>query len=320
MNTPKVTVTVPIYGVEKYLRQCLDSLKAQTLKDIEFILVDDCSPDGCPAICDEYTTADERFRVIHRKQNGGLAAARQDGLNAAKGEYVIVCDADDWVEPDMYELLYNNAKKNKADISTCDWYTNYDDGKQVLSHHEITATTQEELIKDALTQKLPAASWAKMVRREFILNNRIYYEQGINMGEDHLILLKLLLCNPKISKIDIPLYHYRRVSAGNSYTNAPKYSHYQQLRWIEEWKYDNLDRTVYARELFHGSINIAYLGLRVKDMQTEEHKAYMRECCPWSAFFKYCRFDLKALVIMASKGSRSFGVFLFKTLSRYFYK
>lgn len=114
MIEPKVSVIVPIYNVEKYLDECMDSLLNQTLKDIEIIMVDDESPDGCPQMCDEYARKDSRVKVIHKK-NGGLGFARNSGLDVATGEYVIFIDSDDFVSHDMLEKLYATAKAYNAD-------------------------------------------------------------------------------------------------------------------------------------------------------------------------------------------------------------
>jgi glycosyltransferase involved in cell wall biosynthesis len=121
MKKPKVSVVVPIYNVEKYLRQCLDSIVGQTLKDIEIILVDDGGTDGCPAIVDEYAARDGRVVAIHKK-NGGLGEAYNTGVARATGEYVGFVESDDWAEPDMFELLYDAAKKRDADISKAPFY------------------------------------------------------------------------------------------------------------------------------------------------------------------------------------------------------
>ena len=100
-----MSVVVPVYNVEQYLPKCMESLLAQTLEDIEVMLVDDGSPDGCPALCDRYAEEDGRVRVIH-KSNGGVSAARNDGLAAATGDYVIFCDSDDWMAVDGLATLY----------------------------------------------------------------------------------------------------------------------------------------------------------------------------------------------------------------------
>ena len=114
----KVSVIIPIYNVEKYLDRCVQSVRNQTLRDIEIILVDDGSPDNCPAMCDEYAKLDTRIKVIH-KENAGLGYARNSGLEIASGEYVAFVDSDDFVNADMYEKLYNTAKSNKLDTCYC---------------------------------------------------------------------------------------------------------------------------------------------------------------------------------------------------------
>lgn len=152
MTNRKVSISVPVYNVEKYLRKCLDCLINQTLRDIEIILVDDGSTDLCPSICDEYVILDERVKVIH-KQNGGLASARQAALDVATGDYFCACDADDWVEPDMYERLYQKALETDADIVMCDYWSEYSDGNMVAHRYpyqleEGTCWTMH-LIKDS---------------------------------------------------------------------------------------------------------------------------------------------------------------------------
>ena len=116
-NNPKISVIVPVYKVEKYLDKCVESIVNQTYKNLEIILVDDGSPDNCPAMCDEWAEKDERIRVIH-KENGGLADARNAGMDIATGDYIGFVDSDDWIEPNMYEVLLKNALKYDADIST----------------------------------------------------------------------------------------------------------------------------------------------------------------------------------------------------------
>ena len=118
---PKISIIVPIYNVEKYLDRCVRSLCNQTLQDIEIILVDDQSPDDCPRMCDEYAKQDSRIIVIHKK-NGGLGYARNSGMKVATGEYVAFVDSDDYVDLDMFESMYNSAKKYDADFVRVDNY------------------------------------------------------------------------------------------------------------------------------------------------------------------------------------------------------
>lgn len=115
---PEISIIVPVYNVETYLRKCIDSILTQTFTDFELILVDDGSPDRCGEICEEYANRDSRVVVIH-KENGGLSSARNAGLDAARGEYIGFVDSDDYIKEDMYATLYNHLVSNNADISIC---------------------------------------------------------------------------------------------------------------------------------------------------------------------------------------------------------
>ena len=126
IQAPLISVIVPIYKVEPYLRECVDSILGQTHGNLEVILVDDGSPDACPAICDEYAARDARVRVIH-KTNGGLSDARNVGLDVARGEWVGFVDSDDVVEPTMYEVLLSCAQKAHAQIAVCN-FAEFNDG------------------------------------------------------------------------------------------------------------------------------------------------------------------------------------------------
>ena len=112
-----VSVIIPIYKVEKYLRKCIDSVLNQTYQDFEIILVDDCSPDNCPKICDEYAKTDGRIKVIH-KENGGVSSARNAGIKIANGEYLSFIDSDDSVEENFLQILVEGLENNGADLCT----------------------------------------------------------------------------------------------------------------------------------------------------------------------------------------------------------
>ncbi len=120
-TSPKISIIVPVYKVEQYLGRCLDSIAAQTFTDWECILIDDGSPDKSGDICDEYAERDSRFRVIHQK-NAGVSAARNAGLDVARGEWIGFVDSDDWIETKMYEYLFNNAVKTEADCIICGFF------------------------------------------------------------------------------------------------------------------------------------------------------------------------------------------------------
>ena len=117
---PLLSIIVPVYKVENYLQKCIDSILAQTFTDFELILVEDGSPDGCPALCDAAAAKDARIRVLHQK-NGGLSAARNAGLDVARGEWIGFVDSDDYIAPEMYETLYKAVQSTGADLALCDY-------------------------------------------------------------------------------------------------------------------------------------------------------------------------------------------------------
>ena len=127
---PLFSIIVPVYNVEKYINKCIDSVLAQTFTDFELILVDDGSPDGCSAVCDDYAEKDSRIKVIH-KQNEGLINARKSGLAIADGKYIGFVDGDDWIESDTYENFAEMIKKYEPDIVLSDFY--YDYGNKLIN-------------------------------------------------------------------------------------------------------------------------------------------------------------------------------------------
>ncbi|MBQ9082383.1 MAG: glycosyltransferase [Clostridia bacterium] len=130
---PKLSIIVPVYKTEKYLERCVTSLRNQTLRDIEIILVDDGSPDDCPQLCDAFAATDERIRVIH-KPNGGVSTARNTGLDAAQGTYITFVDSDDFIELDMYEKMLAVAEEYDCDVVMCDCVKDFVDHSEVYSH------------------------------------------------------------------------------------------------------------------------------------------------------------------------------------------
>ena len=121
MRKGVISVVLPIYNVEKYLNRCIKSVINQSYKNLEIILVDDGSPDKCPQIVDEYAKRDKRVVAVHQP-NGGYGVAVNHGIELARGEYVGIIESDDWIEPTMYEKLYNNAVKNNSDVVKCSFY------------------------------------------------------------------------------------------------------------------------------------------------------------------------------------------------------
>lgn len=203
---PKVSIIVPVYKAEKYLHRCVDSILAQTFTDWECILVDDGSPDGSGAICDEYAAKDYRIQVIH-KENGGVSSARQSGMDAAIGEYVIHADPDDWIEPEMLYEMFSEAISNDYDLVICDFY--YDYGHSFnLELQRPSALNSRALLLDLLEDRLHASCWNKLVRRSLFLKYQIRFPEGFSLYEDMYLITSLLLHEVKISYINKAYYHY----------------------------------------------------------------------------------------------------------------
>lgn len=185
MARPKVSVVVPIYNVEKYLRQCLDSIVNQTLKDIEIICVDDGSTDSSPEIIQEYAAKDSRVKVI-TKPNSGYGNSMNRGFDLAEGEYVGIVESDDYAELDMFEKLYQRAEKNKLDVVKSGYYFYYSVPKERNEKIEIVSKAREGVTFCPATDfrapmemveffNLKPTIWSAIYRREFIRENNIRF-------------------------------------------------------------------------------------------------------------------------------------------------
>lgn len=298
LNSVRVSVTVPVYNTSKYLRKCLDSLAMQTLHDIEFILIDDGSTDDSGTICDEYASRDSRFRVIHQK-NGGSAVARQAGLEAARGEYVIVCDSDDWVEPDMYEKLYDKARNSDADMVVCGYFSEYGSGKSVAMQHWM-AEADGIVDNEYLLRHGAGSSWVKLIRRELFRRTNACYEPGINMGEDTLIMYRLLNGSPRVVQIRGHYYHYRRLQGESTYTNNVKMGHIHQLAFTYDWLCDAYPDPQYGDIRFQRALDIAFACLRTKDTDKRFLNKFLSEELPWSRLRAH-QLSLKSIMVRGEK-------------------
>lgn len=191
--SPKVSIVVPMYGVEKYLEKCINSLTHQTLKDIEIILVDDGSPDRCGEIAERYAKNDARIRVIHQN-NAGLGPARNTGMEVAAGEYIGFVDSDDWANEEMFEHLYKAALNSNADIAVgghCDWRDGEVlrkkrhplAGKTVrnrLEINEIRKNLYGRRVDDKETEAFPMSVWIAIYRKKMIDRNHLRFQNIIS--------------------------------------------------------------------------------------------------------------------------------------------
>lgn len=223
-----ISIIVPIYKVEKFINQCVDSILGQSYKDIEIILVDDGSPDNCPHICDKYAEEDSRIKVVHKK-NGGLMSARQAGLRVASGEYVGFVDGDDWIESDMYESFADVIEKYHPDIVLCEFFYSFADketpSEQKLKREFFTKQEIEQDIFPTMLFKTPyyrfginPCCWSKVFKKELLESKLFHVTPKIKIGEDAAFTYPCILSAGSLAYIDKSLYHYR--SNPDSMTNV----------------------------------------------------------------------------------------------------
>ncbi len=294
MKNPAISVVVPVYKTEKYINQCVDSILSQTFADFELILVNDGSPDNCPKICDDYALKDARVQVIH-KENGGQTTARQAGIAAASGEYVLVFDSDDWLELNALQVMIESAKSNNADIVTFDGYFNYTNHQSPV-RQSIKAGSYDKkgLIENVYPKMLYsgrffyfgiyAAMWNKLFRRELITPNIMNIDKRVRIGEDGLTTFACFLDADLVNVLDEKfLYHYRdnNISITRSYYQ----NQFENARLlIESLRIMNQSRL----DVFDLSTQIDYYFMyNIRSIITEEY--YYRVKKSFLAKFRYIK-------------------------------
>lgn len=228
---PKVSVIIPIYNVERYIERCLYSLFSQTLEDIEYIFIDDATPDKSIEILKEvltqYPKRLSQVKIIHHQQNLGIAAARTTGIKTATGEYIIHCDPDDFIEKEMYYILYKIAEEYDAEISGCDFFSGYNSKDKVFPIHNYNP---KYLIKEWFNSKADNSSLCnKLIKRKLLIDNNIFPYPDINNGEDLGLVVRALYYANKYIHVSLPLYHYCKRIGSLTHT-------YNKKRFLQERK------------------------------------------------------------------------------------
>lgn len=274
MKKGKISVIVPVYKVEPYLERCIQSICRQSYSNLEIILVDDGSPDKCPEICDQLAKQDSRIVVIH-KANGGLSSARNAGLTVATGDYIGFIDSDDWIEPDMYECLYNLIKEYQADISICGANSVDSEGKivelgkypeKLLGYKQITIYEKEQILAAHLkpSNDINAGVWNKLYRREIV--EGIEFPEA-KLYEDVFTTYKYLDRASRVVKFSTHKYNYfQRADSicGKSFT-ANNFDSVQANRERYEFikkQYPDLESMARERLL----TNLLNIGFRLAKM------------------------------------------------------
>ena len=230
-NAPLISVVVPVYNVENYLDRCVASLIAQTYANLEIILVDDGSPDACPALCDEWAQRDKRIVVIH-KENGGLSDARNVGVLAAHGSHIGFVDSDDYVAPDMYESLYSHMRETEAEVAICGVADVYFDHTDTPAQTIRTVMTSEEALSDMFLNKTLTVCVPPRLYPAWLLHE---VPQPVGMThEDSWTVVDFFTKVSKVAVDTTPRYFYWH--AQGTITSSPATRARQDL--IDAWEHN----------------------------------------------------------------------------------
>lgn len=283
-----VSIIVPIYNVEKYLAKCLESLIQQTLKDIEIILINDGSKDNSLDICMQYAKKDSRIKIVD-KVNEGVAIARNIGIEMAEGEYIGFVDPDDWIEPEMYEALYNKLSHSEYPICICNYYkdSGHSSSPKIFGFNKknlIPADTfdKREVIEHiigpmiGMDDILPRYNvyimgcvWRCLYRKSFIEENQIRFEPGISIMEDLVFNVQALLKSEGICVEEGIWYHYVQHSA--SVLHA-----YNKNMWVDQIRVHELLETYLEeaslKEEMQNRLDMRYIGMAFSAIYNEVNK------------------------------------------------
>lgn len=241
---PKVSVIIPVYKTEKYIEKCVTSLFDQTLDSIEYIFIDDCSPDHSIdlmlKVLEKYPNRKNQVKIIIHNVNLGVSKTRQDGVDIATGEYIIHCDPDDWIERDMYENLYQKAKSSDAEIVIANYIEEYENHSFKIRN--LPCGSKREWFHKAVLNKFHMGLWNKLVKSS--LAKIISFPTNVNLWEDMSIMLPMMLMATSIQYIDAYSYHYT-INNQNSITHGDirnnSLSQINATRFIEHFmRHNNL--------------------------------------------------------------------------------
>ncbi len=213
-NKYPVSIVVPVFNAENFIERCAESLFCQTLNNVEFIFVDDCTPDSSISVLEKviarHPDLKEAIQVIHNAENLKQSGSRRVGLQAATGEYILYVDADDWIEPEMAEQLYLAAKKNRADMVACELILEQKNGRIPLHYPEHIIQENSDFSKETLEEHyaLFSSLWTKLIRRELLLKNEIILDRNITQFEDTAVVFFLRTTGKNFTRIHGTYYHY----------------------------------------------------------------------------------------------------------------
>lgn len=283
---PKVSILVPVYGVEKFIERCAVSLFEQTLEDIEFIFVNDCTQDNSINIListlERYPNRKSQVRIVNHEFNKGLAGSRNTGIENAIGSFILHVDSDDYLEFNACELLYNEAIKLSADIVICNITLRWENVSKVIKQN--IPLKKEELLNKMLCTGLMPGVVNKLFKRSLFVENNISAIEGINMGEDYITTPRLIYFSNKVAHLDVPLYNYIQYNS-EAYTKVINMKSCQDIvkgfDILDDFFKTKTDFSIYERSIKEGKL--------IKKIELIERvpAKYMTELCLLFSRFNY---------------------------------
>ena len=277
-----ISVIIPVYNASATLFHCLESLDRQTYRNLELLLVDDCSTDESLRILMSYveqqSNPDFTIRILRHEENRGVAAARNTALERATGDYIYHVDADDSIEPDTLECLVNEAEEHGCDITGNEWYLTFESNERYME--QPAYTTPAKALRNMMCGIMRWNLWLFLVRRSLYVENKIRFIEGMNMGEDMMVMIKLFVCAKKVGIIHIPFYHYRQGNL-SSLTKTYSQKHIEQVAGnvYEVEKY--IHSSLYA-DVLPSCISFLKLNIKLPLLITDDKSRYEQwlECFP----------------------------------------
>ena len=253
-TTPKISVIVPVYKAEAYLRRCVDSILAQTFQDFEVLLIDDGSPDRSGDICDEYAKKDKRVRVFH-KQNGGVSSARNVGIEKALGTWIMFVDADDWLCADT--ISYCSSFFSEADLIRFSYVSIFSEDGEVQSVYQLkNFEKKDEFVAQIIEQETYVAIWGGIYKRE-LFSSDLRFDSALFIGEDWVLYLALVNRSNSIQIVNKPFYKYNRCNEGSCISTASVKKRCNVFSALEAIKqYIDIDK--YAINLRNSKLLLTY--------------------------------------------------------------
>lgn len=252
----KVSILVPFYNVEKYVGRCVESLFTQTYQNVEFIFVNDCSPDRSINVINEYIEKHhvaDKCKIISHTKNQGICASRNDLLDSATGEYILFIDSDDYIDSDMVELLVEAAVRDNADISGCGYIEEYDD--RSVEMPQVYTNDYVQMLKAITVLTLKGVMWKLLIRKSILDDNNIRFMPEKNMVDDYLFCCQVFYYSHRFTGVDRCMYHYIQFNP-NNYSQRTFYNINHQAEAIRETEkfykekgvYDLVKKELYIRK------------------------------------------------------------------------